>query len=144
MNLDCDSVKFAVLATVSNPRFELNFLTASSRTTKLEVEKKYKDVLLNAAKKYTFEATGKVSIPPTTDTAHYYGFKVKGSSGNSATSSEIDVIKYLEDSSDKITMLPKYSLVRKVLDSTPVCNLQLMWKECSALRGKYILRLEHS
>ena len=115
LNLDCDSVKFAVLATVSNPRFKLHFLTASSRTAKPEVEKKCKDVLLNAAKKYTFEATdSKFSITSTTDNADYYGFKIKGSSGKSATSSEIDVIKYLEDSSDKLGMLLKYPSVRNV------------------------------
>ena len=100
---------------MSNPRFKLDFLTASSRASNPETEAKCKELLLQAASKYSADnKKNSVSLPTTSDTADYYGFKVKCDSTKSSSNSAIDVIKYLEDPSDNLCMLSKYPSVKKV------------------------------
>ena len=114
LKINLDSLKFAVIATIRDSKFKLLVLSASSRSDSV-VEDRCKALLVQATNKYSSAANvSTFKASESSESAEYHGFTVKRTSTFTSSESEIDVIRYLNDPTDKLSMLRKYPFVKNV------------------------------
>ena len=104
-------VNEAIIASTCHPFFKLRWIELARSFPPDELSTRVKSLLTSAASELSANEDKENSFLDASDNDDYFGFSKNGSSSSNCPTTDLTVLKFLDDSERSITMLHRHKLI---------------------------------